>query len=183
MRLEPNKAYRLLSPRLVYLITTMNSMGGANAAPMDFATPVATSPAVIMIATKPDTRTYQNIVHSREFVMNILSKGFIDKVLGCAKRYMEGVNKLEQVGLHSYSSQLVDPPRVKEAKAWIECRMIEEKRFSDHVVIFAEPLIAEVNDDVLTEGEVDITKLNPIVHLTEDRFLTEFKISKHKRYD
>ena len=61
--------------------------------------------------------------------------------------------------------------------------MIEEKKFSDRVAIFAEALIAEVKDDVLTESEVDIIKLNPIVHLAQDRFLTDFKVSKHKRYD
>jgi flavin reductase (DIM6/NTAB) family NADH-FMN oxidoreductase RutF len=183
MRLELNKVYRLLSPRLVFLITTVDSMGGVNAAPVDFAAPVAMSPPVVMVAVKPDTKTYQNIVHSREFVMNVLSKGFIDRVLICAKRYQNGVNKLEQVGLHWFSSNLVDAPRVKEAKAWIECRMIEERKFSDRVAIFAEPLVAEVKDDVLTEGELDISKLNPIVHLTQDRFLAEFKISKHKRYD
>jgi flavin reductase (DIM6/NTAB) family NADH-FMN oxidoreductase RutF len=183
MKIELNKVYRLLSPRLVFLITTANSMGGVNAAPVDFTAPVTMSPPVVMVSIKPDTKTYQNIVHSREFVMNVLSKGFIDRVLRCAKRYQNGVNKLEQVGLHSFSSQLIDAPRVKEAKVWIECRMIEEKKFSDRVAIFAEALIAEVKDDVLTESEVDTTKLNPIVHLAQDRFLTDFKVSKHKRYD
>ena len=183
MRLELSKVYRLLFPRLVFLITTTNSAGGTNAAPVDFATPVAMSPPVLMVAIKPNTKTYQNIVHSREFVMNVLSRGFIDRVLKCARVYQNGVNKLEQVGLHWFSSQLIDAPRVKEAKIWIECRMIEEKKFSDRVAIFAEPLTAEVKDDILTEGEVDIAKLNPIIHLTQDKFLTDFKVSKHNRSD
>jgi len=183
MRVELKKVYRLLSPRVVYLITTVDSIGGINAAPMDFAAPVNMSPPVVMVSIKPSTKTYRNIVNSKEFVMNILSKGFIDRVLRCAKVYQNGVNKLEQVGLHVFSSQFIDAPRVKEAKVWIECRMIDEKKFSDRVAVFAEALVTEVKDDVLTEGEIDITKLNPIVHLTQDRFLTEFKVSKHKRYD
>jgi flavin reductase (DIM6/NTAB) family NADH-FMN oxidoreductase RutF len=124
-----------------------------------------------------------NILSTREFVINILSKERLDQVLRCATPYQEGVNKLELAGLRWYSSKMVKPPRVREAKAWIECRVLEEKRLGDHVVIFGEVVTAEVRDDATVGEEIDLSKVNPVGHIGKDKFAVDFKVIKHKRYD
>jgi len=35
----------------------------------------------------------------------------------------------------------------------------------------------------LTEGNVDLSKLDPVGHISGDKFAVDFKIIKHKRYD
>jgi flavin reductase (DIM6/NTAB) family NADH-FMN oxidoreductase RutF len=183
MRIELSKIYNLLSPRVVTLITTVNSLKGVNAAPVDFVSPVSIDPPIVMISLRSTRKTYENIREKREFVINILSRQYADEVLRCAARYPPGINKLEQVGLHSYSSVIVKTPRVKEAKIWIECKLHDERIVGDHVAIFAQVLVAEVKDDIFTDGEVDMIKLNPILHVTQDNFATDFKVTKYKRYD
>jgi flavin reductase (DIM6/NTAB) family NADH-FMN oxidoreductase RutF len=183
MRLEISKAYRLLSPRIVLLITTLNSKSGVNGAPVDFATPVSINPPIVMISLAPTRHTYQNIVDHREFVINVMGRECINQVLRCSTPYQDGVDKLRLADLNWFSSERVDPPRVKEAKAWIECEMTEQKQHGDHVAIFAEVLVAEIRDEATTAGEVDIEKLKPIFHATKEDFITDFKITKHKRYD
>jgi len=183
MRIEPNKAYRLLSPRLVLLITTVNSKAGVNAMPVDFATPVSINPAIVMISLAPTRHSYQNIVDHKEFVINILGREYINQVLRCSTPYQNGVDKLLLSGLSWFSSERVDPPRVKEAKAWIECEMTEQKQHGDHVAVFAEVLAAEIRDETTTSGEIDVEKLKPMFHVIKDEFITDFKITKHKRYD
>lgn len=183
MRIELDKTHELLSPRLVTLITTVNSLKGVNAAPISFVSPVSINPPIIMVSIKSTRTTYENIRERREFVINILGKQYIDEVLRCAARYPPGINKLEQVGLHTYSSVIVKPPRVKEAKVWIECKLHDEKIVGDHVAVFGQVLVAEVKDEVLTNGEIDMLKLNPILQLRKEDFAVDFKISKHKRYD
>ena len=158
-------------------------MSGVNAAPVSFVCPVSYKPAVLMISLRPIRHTYQNIKENKEFVINILSKKYYDMILKCAAHYSEGVNKIEIVGLHSFSSERVKVPRIKEAKVWIECKFLEEKRIGDHFVIFAEVLVAEASDDVVTEGEVDLAKLNPILHVAKDKFVSDLKIVKYKRYN
>ena len=178
-----DKAYNLLSPRLVALITTANSVKGVNAAPMSFVSPVSMSPPIVMVSMRSTRATYENIRERREFVINILTKQYTDEVLRCAARYPPGINKLEQAGLHTYSSVIVKPPRVKEAKVWIECKLHDEKMVGDHIAVFGEVLVAEVKDDILTNGEIDMVKLNPIIHLKKDDFAADFKVTKYKRYD
>ncbi|MEM5843975.1 MAG: flavin reductase family protein [Candidatus Aenigmatarchaeota archaeon] len=183
MKYPLEKAYRLISPRLVILVTTVNSKQGVNAAPISFCSPISFSPPIVMISLTPEIRTHKNIQETKEFVINILSKQYADQVLRCAARYPEGVNKLEVVGLKKFSSILVKPPRVKEAFAWLECKLIEEKKFGDHFAIFGEVLTAEIKDEIAKEGEIDFSKVSPILHLFKEYFAFDFKVVKQKRYD
>jgi len=180
MRVDPSKAYKILSPRIVVLLTTVNSKHGVNAIPVDFIIPVSYSPPVLMISLQPSGHTYANIKNSGEFVVNLMDRRNFGEVMKCAARYQDGINKIQQVGLHSFSSQLVRPPRVKEAKAWLECRFVDEKVFKDHVAIFAEIVAAETSDEVVSSGEIDHQKINPILHITKDYDL-ELKVIKRRK--
>ncbi|MEM5882975.1 MAG: flavin reductase family protein, partial [Candidatus Aenigmatarchaeota archaeon] len=181
MKYPLEKAYRLISPRLVVLVTTVNSKEGVNAAPISFCSPVSFSPPIVMISLTPEIRTHKNIQETKEFVINILPKQYVDQVLRCAARYPEGVNKLEVVGLRKFSSILVKPPRVKEAFAWLECKLIEEKKVGDHFAIFGEVLVAEIKDEIVKEDEIDFSKVSPILHLFKEYFAFDFKVVKQKR--
>lgn len=75
---------------------------------------------------------------------------------------------------------MVRPPRVKEARAWLECRLVEEKIFKDHIAIFAEVVAAEVLDEIVVEGETDYSKINPILHITKD-YQLELKVIKRRK--
>lgn len=183
MIVRPEQAYELLAPRPVLLITTLNSKSGANASPVSFATPISFSPPTILISLAPVRHTYKNILQTKEFVINILGKEYLDQVLRCAIPYQEGINKLQQAGLRTYSSKIIKTPRVKEAKAWIECKFVEEKKIGDHMAILGEVLTAEVRDEVVVKEEIDFTKINPILHVAKDIYAVDFKIVKHKRYD
>ena len=183
MIVSPEQAYKLLSPRPVLLVTTLNSKDTVNASPVSFATPISFAPPIILISLAPVRHTYKNILYSREFVINILGKECLDQILRCAIPYQEGVNKLQQAGLKSYSSKIVKPPRVKEAKAWIECRFLEDRRIGDHMAVLGEVLTAEVRDEVVENEEINFLKVNSILHVWKDTFASDFKIIKQKRYE
>lgn len=183
MRYPIEKSYRLLSPRLLTLITTRNSKDGVNATPVDFCSPVSFNPPIVMVSLQPQIRTHKNIQETGEFVINILSREYVDQVLRCAARYPEGVNKLKIVGLNQYSSELVKPPRIKEAKIWLECKLLEERRVGDHFSVFGEVVAADVRDDLMKEGDIDLENVKPILHLIKDNFAVDYKVIKHKRYD
>lgn len=183
MRLKPEEAYKLISPRPIAVITTLNSLGAINSCVVSFISPISFKPAVLMISLAPVRHTYKNIVERKEFVVNIFGKERLDQVLRCAAKYQEGVNKVQQAGLRWYSSKLVAPPRIREAKAWIECKLTDSKRIGDHIAIFGEVLAVEVDDSIVSEGEIDLSKLNPVLHIAKKSFATDFKFITHKRYD
>lgn len=183
MKLDPEKSYRLISPRLTVVVTTMNSTDIPNACVVSFISPVSMSPPVLMISLAPVRHTYKNIINSGEFVVNILGKRYIDQMLRCASKYQEGVNKIQQAGLGWYTSKLVAPPRIREASAWLECKVTESKEMGDHIPIFGEVLEAEVKDGVIKDGKIGLYSMNPVLHISGDEFATDFKTVKRKRYD
>ena len=162
MKIDPEKFYQLIAPRLTAAITTFNSLKAINACVVSFISPVSFRPPILMISLAPVRHSYENISQTNEFVVNVLGKEHIDQLLMCGRRYQKGVNKLQQAGLRWYSSKLVKPPRIKEAKVWIECKVREEKRMGDHVAIFGEVLAAEAKDEVVTNGGIlgKITKVS-----------------------
>jgi len=183
MEVRLNEAYKLLSPRLTAVITTLNSLRAVNACVVSFISPISFNPPIVMISLAPVRHTYRNISQTKEFVINILGKERLDQMLRCAMKYQEGVNKLEHAGLRQYSSKLVRPPRVREAKAWLECKVIDERRMGDHIAVFGEVVAAEVSDQVLSDGSIDLNKINPVLHIAKEEFAVDFEIIKHKRYD
>jgi flavin reductase (DIM6/NTAB) family NADH-FMN oxidoreductase RutF len=183
MKLDPKKSYRLISPRPTVVITTLNSTNVPNACVVSFISPVSKSPPILMISLTPVRHTYKNIIKNGEFVVNILGKRYIDQMLRCAAKYQEGVNKIQQAGLGWYTSKIVTPPRIREASAWLECKVTESKELGDHIAIFGEVLEAEAKDGIIKDGKVDLSKINPVLHISGSEFATDFKAVKHKRYD
>ena len=183
MRINSKNSYKLISPRIAVVITTLNSTGEPNACVVSFISPVSMSPPLLMLSLAPVRHTYKNIINTGEFVINILSKRYIDQLLRCAAKYQEGVNKIQQAGLHCYTSKLVSPPRIREASAWLECRVIESKKMGDHIAIFGEVLEAEVRNGVIKNSEIDLQAISPVLHISGTSFAVDFKIIKHKRYD
>lgn len=183
MRLKPEESYKVLSPRPTIAVTTFNSVGSVNACVVSFISPVSFNPPIVMISLAPVRHTYKNIEQTGEFVLNIIGKEHFDQLLRCAAKYQEGVNKLQQAGLRWYSSKLVKPPRIKEAKAWLECKVIGNKKMGDHIVVFGQVLAVEVSDDCVTNGEIDLKKINPVTHVSKNVFAVDFNLVKYKRYD
>ncbi|MDI6807060.1 MAG: flavin reductase family protein [Candidatus Aenigmarchaeota archaeon] len=185
MRYENEKAYRLISPRILILVTTVDILDGIDAMPTTFVAPVSFKPPLVMVSIPPKSNTYDNILDKKEFVINVLPSLYVTKVLKCGKHFPKGFNKLQQAGLNWYSSEKVKVPRVKEAKIWLECRFvgglqIDHLRSTDHVPMLGEVITAEVSDDVVTEGRVDMKKLSPAMHITSESFAVGFEIVKKK---
>jgi flavin reductase (DIM6/NTAB) family NADH-FMN oxidoreductase RutF len=183
MRIEAEKFYKILSPRLAVVLTTLNSTPMPSSCVASFISPVSTSPPILMVALAPVRHTYKNIIHSKEFVVNVLSKKYVDQMLQCAARYQEGVDKIRQAGLRSYSSKFVNAPRISEADAWIECRVIESKEIGDSIAIFGRVMDVEVRSDKLKNGEFDVESVNPVLHVGGDKFASDLRTFRHKRYD
>ncbi len=113
---------RLLGFCPVTLVTTMRRDGSVNAAPHSRATIASYSPPQILISVNTAHDTYRNIVETREFVMNIPGADLIQQIWIAQKHFPYGINELEQAQLTAFPAERVHPPRIKECKAYIECK-------------------------------------------------------------
>jgi flavin reductase (DIM6/NTAB) family NADH-FMN oxidoreductase RutF len=180
MKIPLNYAYKLLSPRIVVLVTTVDEKGRINAAPFSFCGSVSFNPPMLYVGVREFQHTYKNMKKTGEFVVNVVSEDFAQKAVKCEKAYPYGVNELEKVGLHWYDSEKVKPPRLKEAKIHFECKLRQEIRTGDHILMVGE--IVAIDAEEVKESYIpDFEKVRVIMHASGENFYSVGKKIKLKR--
>jgi flavin reductase (DIM6/NTAB) family NADH-FMN oxidoreductase RutF len=158
--LREQEKYKLLIgsilPRPIAFVTTKGELG-SNVAPFSFFTCVSVNPPMIGFTSMPGPHgakdTLRNIRETGEFVVNIVSKGFVDKVNISSVDSPPGVSEFELSDLHEKQSTMVQPPRVAESKIHLECKMhniLELGRGPDAFII-GEVVLFHVDDDIMMD--------------------------------
>ena len=167
----------------------MDAAGVRNLAPFSFFTCVSADPPVIAFC--PLVRgaegmkdTLRNIHETREFVVNIISEETAEQMNLASGEYPADVDEFQVSGLTPLASERVTPPRVKEAKASMECKLfqiveISKKKLGGSLVL-GEVVRFHVEDHVVDHYRVDPDALNAIGRMggtaycrTRDRFEME----------
>lgn len=125
-----NRAYSILAglvtPRPIALVTTIGPDGVVNAAPFSFFNILGAEPPIVAFA--PGDRndgslkdTAKNVHLNHEFVVNLVNETIADAMVRCAESLPYGVSELIHSGLTTKSSSVVQPPRLAESPASLEC--------------------------------------------------------------
>ncbi|MFQ6087192.1 MAG: flavin reductase family protein [Candidatus Bathyarchaeia archaeon] len=118
---------RLFGFSPVTLITTVGKDGSVNAAPHSRSTVADYNPPQILVSVNTKHDTYRNIIETKEFVINIPGVDLLRQIWIAQKHFPYGTSELEQAKLTAFPAEKVSPPRIKECKAFIECRVLWTK--------------------------------------------------------
>jgi flavin reductase (DIM6/NTAB) family NADH-FMN oxidoreductase RutF len=177
----------VILPRPIAFVSTLGVDGVANLAPFSFFTAVCPRPPVICFCNSIRTRdgskkdTLRNVEATGEFVVNVVSEDFAAQMVACSGDYPPEVSEFDISGLTRVASDLVKPPRVKESRVQMECRLLQVVTVSTEPgggsLVMGEVLRFHVDDSVWADGKVDPDKLRPIGRMggityvrTTDRF-------------
>ena len=113
-------------PRPIALITTLSPQGGCNAAPYTFFSIAGTEPPVVTVTVlpTPDGRmkdTGTNILHAKEFVVNLVSEDLAEAMNLTCNDAPAGIDELTLAGLASAPSVKIKTPRVERSPISLEC--------------------------------------------------------------
>jgi flavin reductase (DIM6/NTAB) family NADH-FMN oxidoreductase RutF len=190
----PRDVYRLMTalivPRPIAFVSTLDPLGGRNLAPFSFFTGVSADPPVICFSPIVRGRdgavkdTLRNIEATGEFVTNIVSEDFKEQMNACSADVPPEVDEFVLSGLTALASDLVKPPRVAEARASMECRLLQVVHISGKPlggsIVVGEVVRFHVEDALFDNFTVDPDLLRPIGRLggplyarTTDRFVLE----------
>jgi len=177
MKLEAKNYYRLLV-RTVGIVTTISRDGKVNAAPFSFNTPISFSPPLYGFACNPDHDTWVNVKKTGEFVVNVACKDLGESLHILETDFPHGINELEKARLNEVPAKIVKPPRIKEAIAWVECRLESYFEIGDHIWIVGRVLEAEVKDEFWK----DVIKVSEVLcHIGGEFFARNMELAKYKR--
>ena len=174
-------------PRPIAFVSSMDVNGIRNLAPFSFFTACSSNPPVVCFSPMvrsgpvPVKDTLRNIQATGEFVVNIVSEEFAEKMNACAAEVPPEVDEFEISGLTPLASELVRPPRVAESHVQMECRLhqivtVSEKPGGGSLVL-GEVLRFHVDEAVMDGDKIDPTLLHAIGRMggptyarTTDRF-------------
>jgi flavin reductase (DIM6/NTAB) family NADH-FMN oxidoreductase RutF len=179
--------YRLLSAVVVPRpIAWVSSRGprGENLAPFSFFNVVAIDPPVVMFAPVGvgDDRkdTPENVLATEAFVVNVVTGDLVEAMNETAATVGPDESEFERAGVTAVDATAVDAPRVAEAHVSLECMLYDSMEVGGSTLVFGEVVHAHVDDDLLVDGKVDVTRLDATGRLaggyyatTRDRFHLE----------
>jgi flavin reductase (DIM6/NTAB) family NADH-FMN oxidoreductase RutF len=170
--LPHNPFTALVVPRPIGWISTVSSSGIVNLAPYSFFNIVSAYPPFVMFASNPRKDSQRNAEETGEFVANLATYALREEVNGSSADFGPEISEPEMVGLEMLPSRQVMPPRVARSPIALECKYsktvelfgFDGKRNPSSVVI-GEVLGIHIDDSVIVDGLIDITRMRPIARL------------------
>lgn len=170
--------YKLLSgailPRPIALITTMQENGKLNAAPFSYFNIVSAKPPLVSVSVRYDTDnqkdTSRNIFRTKEFVIHIVSENLIEQTDKTAKSLSNEESEVEYVGLHQVPSTTIKTPGIAEAKIRLECVYETHIHFESTDLIIGKVVGFHIEEELFSNGKIDLEKLQPVARLSGSRY-------------
>jgi flavin reductase (DIM6/NTAB) family NADH-FMN oxidoreductase RutF len=163
-------------PRPIAFVSTRSKDGKNNVAPFSYFNGVCSKPPTIMFAPArrgwdgEEKDTLINIRDTKEFVVNIVSESFAEKMVMCATDFDSDVDEFEISGLTPTNSQKIKPPRVGEAKISFECKLNQIVEIGDGTagsgfVVLGTIVLFHIDDGIYDNGRILTDKLEPLGRL------------------
>lgn len=180
--------YRLVSsavvPRPIAWVSSRDPDGADNIAPYSFFNVVSSRPPILMFSptgTGEDLKdSARNAIASGGFVVNVVTDAHASAMNETSATLPAHADEFGHAGIEKAEAERVDAPRVADAAVAMECELHDTIEVGSSTMVLGEVVFAHVDDDVLTDGKVDVTKLDAVGRLagshyarTHDRFSLE----------
>ncbi len=170
--LSTQEVFKLLTgavvPRPIAWTSTISEAGVNNLSPFSFFTVVSSKPPMLLLSfeSKDDGSlkdSAENIENTGEFVVNTVSSHMARAVNTSSRPFPAEIDEFAQVGVTPTPSQLVRPPRVKEALISMECVLHSTFQPGSDRLVVGEIVVFHVAEKVLMpDGKINIASLDPL---------------------
>jgi flavin reductase (DIM6/NTAB) family NADH-FMN oxidoreductase RutF len=168
-----------VAPRPIALASTIDADGNVNLSPFSFFNLFSANPPIIIFSPARRGRdnttkhTLDNVIAVPEVVVNIVDYEIVQQMSLSSCEYAKGVDEFVKAGFTPKDSVHIKPPRVKESKIQLECKVIEVKSLGSEggagQLVIAEVIAMHINDQILNaENKIDPTKINHVARLGGD---------------
>lgn len=183
---SPANLYKLMIgmvvPRPIAFVSSLAPNGVRNLAPFSFFMACSADPPVVCFVSshrsgpRPVKDTLTNILATKEFVVNIVSEEFADRMNRTSAEVPPEVDEFELAGLTTLASDMVKPPRVAESHAHMECRLRQTLPISNpsgatNTIIFGDVLRFHVDEAIVDSYKIDPTKLRAVGRMGGPNFI------------
>jgi len=188
--LRQNFLQYAVAPRPVCFASTIDGAGRVNLSPFSFFNLFSSTPPILIFSPARRVRdnttkhTLHNVLEVPEVVINIVDYDMVQQVSLASCEYPKEVNEFTKAGFTEAPARLVRPPRVKESKINIECRVLEVKPLGQEGgagnLVICEALLMHIDDTILDEKQmIDQRRIHHIARLGGDWYC---KVDEHNLF-
>lgn len=167
---DPFKA--IVAPRPIGWISTISADGDVNLAPYSFFNAISSRPDLVMFSSEGVKDSVTNIRQTGEFVANHAGWHLAERINLTSVPAPHGVNEFEIAGLTQAPCRLVRPPRVGEALAALECKLVREVELTDldgnsanAFMMIGQVVGVHIDERAIRDGKFDVRIAKPVTRL------------------
>jgi len=169
-----------IGPRPICFASTIDKNGNVNLSPFSFFNLVSTNPPAIVFSPSRRIRdnttkhTLENVLEIPEVAVNIVDYEMVQQASLASCEFPKGVNEFNKAGFTALPSERIKPPRVKESKVQMECKVLEVKPLGNEAgagnLVICEVLLMHIDDSILNaeKSTIDQRKLHHVARLGGD---------------
>src|SRR5687767_2037631 len=156
----------LVVPRPIGWISTISESGVRNVAPYSYFNLMGSDPCYVAFGSSGVKDSLSNLREVPEFVANIVTMHLLEKMNFTSTDFPREEDEYGWAGLTPVPSAKVRPPRVGEAKAHLECELVQVVTDRNTNIVLGRVVHAHVDPSVWKDGRVDPRLLDPVCRLS-----------------
>jgi len=160
-----------IGPRPICFASTVDEEGKVNLAPYSFFNVFSARPPILIFSPARRVRgntvkhTLENVQAVPEVVINVVNYAMVQQMSLASTEYPKGVNEFVKAGFTMEASEIVRPPRVKEAPVQLECKVVNVVPLGTEGgagnLVMAQVERLHISQDILnSQGQIDPEKID-----------------------
>lgn len=159
------KAGNMLYPLPAVLVTSKSGDGVPDVCTVAWCGTVCTNPPMLSISLRPSRKTYENIMATGVFVMNVPGEDLARATDYCGVRSGKNEDKFKAMNLTVETAPHTDCPMLAEAPVSIECKVNKTEELGSHTMFIADVLAVHVEESFVDEqGGFHFSDCRPLVY-------------------
>lgn len=147
--------HRLLYPMRTYLVVSGRLGDEVDVMAADWITIVSAKPFIIAVAVAPTRYTFKLIKRFGEFVVSVPSIDMVRDVWVAGSEH--GPQKIARMRITFEKARSIGTPVIREALANLECRVVGEHSYGDHVLFVASVVDYSYREDAFRDSKPNLS--------------------------
>ncbi len=123
-------------------------------------------PPMVCVAIRRSRYTRGGIEPGGAFSVNIPSTAQVREVDFCGIESGSKTDKVERCGFKVFYGELATAPLIEQCPVNLECVIQHIVELGTHSLVVADIKETHISEDCLTDGALDVTKMDPLIYLT-----------------
>ncbi|MCI8373632.1 MAG: flavin reductase family protein [Lachnospiraceae bacterium] len=173
------KPGNMLYPLPAVLVSLVDRDGKPNILTVAWTATVCTNPPMLSISVRPERYSYQGLVDTGEFTVNLTTEELVFATDFCGVRSGRDVDKFQHLKLSHQKGEKTRAPLIGESPVNIECRVQKIEKLGSHHMFLASVEAVHAQSAYMDEkGRFDLSRAKPIVYSHGEYYSLGKKLGK-----